>query len=101
MLMWLPGANLRASRSYEPFPGQRQTSWWGGASRRGPRLGLRGPEAGGCRQLVTLPSSLGQASWGPAGLLFMQGGQGLGEAGEAQSRQVPSVIAFGHLKGIV
>lgn len=67
----------------------------------GPRLGLRGPEAGGCRQLVTLPSSLGQASWGPAGLLFMQGGQGLGEAGEAQSRQVPSVIAFGHLKGIV
>lgn len=26
---------------------------------------------GGYRQLVTLPSSPGQASWGPAGLLFM------------------------------
>lgn len=46
--------------------------------------------------------------WGrPAGAqldcLFTWGGQGSvrGRPGEAESRQVPSVIAFGHLKGIV
>lgn len=61
----------------------------------GPCLRLRERlEAAG--RVVTRPLFSRAASWGPAGTLVY-----MGRPGEAESRRVPSVIAFGHLKGIV
>lgn len=47
-------------------------------------------------RVVTHPLLSRAASWGPAGTLVY-----MGRPGEAESQRVPSVIAFGHLKGIV
>lgn len=87
VLMWLPGANLRASRSYEPFPGQRQTSWWGGASRRGPPPWAERP--GGWRlQAASDPPFLpGAGQLGPSWALVYAGrpGAGGGRGGPVQA----------------